>query len=148
MKISKEFILSEWEKDSVINPDKISTDSINVGHLHSKYIRYLFDCKERYIILDARLSEIRRTKTRYYKGEMSKIELDERGWNQYQGPRLTKSAISEILVDDEDIVDVRIKMETVMLLITTLESIIKTLHSRSFDIKNHVEYVKFVNGGN
>lgn len=147
MKISKEFILSEWEKDSVIDPDKITTDSINVGHLHSKYIRYLFDCKERYIILDARLSEIRRVKTLYYKGEMSKDELEERGWHQYQGPRLTKSAISELLVDDKDIVDIRVKMETVMLLITTLESILKSIHSRSFDIKNHVEYIKFVNGG-
>ena len=54
--------------------------------------------------------------------------------------------MNEFLDTDEDIIRLTDKLEYVNTCFTLCESVMKSINSRSFDIKNAIEWTKFSNG--
>ena len=92
------------------------------------------------------LLSLRRIKWKYYRGELTQQELNEFGWDQYLGNAPLNNQMNDFLDTDPDIIKLTDKVEYIDTCITLIEGVMRSLNSRSFDIKNAIEWTKFTNG--
>lgn len=144
MKLSE--IQDEWIKDSLIDELNLGRESTRVPVLHSKYLVQLSKVKLQYRKAESDYYSTRRLKYRYYRGEMTKEELVVLEWSQFQGNKPLKNEMEEFLQCDADLIELQDKMEYFKTVIYTLEQILRSINSRTWDIKTAVEYMKFTNG--
>lgn len=134
-----------WEEDCVIddqNPDKASARS---PHLHSKYINELIAYKMKLNAIQLSMIELRNVKTKYFRGEMTREELQERGWEQWQYKTL-KSEIESLLDADPEIQKLFAREAYVKTAIYFLESVLGEIRTRSFHCKNIIAWMQFRSG--
>lgn len=139
-------IQAMWEKDSEIDELNLTTESLRIPKLHAKYLNMLTSYRLNKRKIESDLLRILRNKYRYYRGEMSREELIENGWDQYLGPKLLKSDINSTIESDDDIIKLNDRLEYINTIIYQLESILKSINTRSFDIKNAIDYMRWTNG--
>jgi hypothetical protein len=144
MKLSD--LQEEWTKDSPINETNLGSEAARVPLLHSKYIGYLGKVRLQLRKAESDYYNTRRLKYRYYRGEMSREELEEEGWVQFQGNKPLKNEMDEFLQCDSNLIELQDKVEYFKTVQYTLEQIIRSLNSRTWDIKSSIEWVKFTNG--
>lgn len=135
-----------WTKDSKI-------DEINLGHeaartpiLHAKYLNLLTSSKLNLRKAESDYMKMRRKKFRYYRGEMSALELQDEGWEQWQGTKPLKNEMDEFLSFDDQLLDLQDKIEYFKTVVFQLEQIIRSLNSRTWDVKNAIEWTKWTSG--
>jgi hypothetical protein len=136
----------EWSNDCKINEMNLGQESIRTPNLHSKYLNFLTSTKLNLRKAESDYLNCRRKKYRYYRGEMSKEELETEGWDQWQGNKPLKNEMDEFLTVDGDLVQYQDKVEYFKTVLYQLEQIIRSLNSRGWDIKNAIEWQKFTNG--
>lgn len=144
MKLSD--IQAEWTKDSEINELELGREATRVPTLHSKYLVILSNVKLQYRKAESDYNMVRRLKYRYYRGEMSQDELTDNGWIQWQGNKPLKNEMDEFLQYDDDLNKLVDKVEYYKTVIYTLEQILRSINSRTWDIKSAIEWNKFTNG--
>ena len=141
---SLENIQDEWEKNSKIDYSNLGTESIRIPVIHDKYLKIFIDERIRLKGMEFELSKLVRSKTNYYKGEMTEDELKERGLEQFQG-RLLKNEISNYIETDDDYIKIKQNIVVQQEKINYLDSIIKQLNNRGFQIKNAIDWLKYSN---
>jgi hypothetical protein len=144
MKLSE--IQEMWEQDSRIDETNLGRESTRVPTLHAKYLTYLSKVKLQLRKAESDYYNTRRLKYRYYRGEMTQMELEDNGWVQWQGNKPLKNEMDEFLQCDEHLIELQDKVEYFKTVIYTLEQILRSINSRTWDIKTAVEYMKFTNG--
>lgn len=144
MKLSE--IQEQWEKDSVIDELNLGHESTRVPTLHAKYLSVLSKVKLQQRKAESDYYNTRRLKYKYYRGEMTRDELEENGWTQWQGNKPLKNEMDEFLQCDGDLIQLQDKVEYFRTVIYTLEQILRSINSRTWDIKTAVEWHKFTNG--
>ena len=135
-----------WEQDSRIDETNLGRESTRVPTLHAKYLVYLSKVKLQLRKAESDYYNTRRLKYRYYRGEMSKDELEDNGWMQWQGNKPLKNEMDEFLQCDQNLIELQDKVEYFKTVIYTLEQILRSINSRTWDIKTAVEWSKFTNG--
>lgn len=136
----------EWKADSAIDETNLGRESTRVPTLHAKYITYLSKVRLQLRKAESDYFNTRRLKYRYYRGEMSREELAVLEWEQFQGNKPLKNEMDEFLQCDSDLIVLQDKIEYFKTVIFTLEQIIRSINSRTWDIKTAVEWHKFTNG--
>jgi phosphoglycerate-specific signal transduction histidine kinase len=144
MKLSE--IQEMWTKDAKINELDLGKSSIQIAELHAKYLNILSNTKLQLRKCEADYLRLRRTKFKYYRGEMTREELEELGWNQFQGLKPLKNEVEDIVNCDEDVIRCVDKVEYMKAMLYQLEQIIRSLNGRGWEIKNAIEWTKFTNG--
>ena len=144
MKLSE--IQDMWSKDAKINELDLGKSSIQIAELHAKYLNILSNTKLQLRKCEGDYLRLRRTKFKYYRGEMTREELEELGWNQFQGLKPLKNEVEDIVNCDEDIIRCVDKVEYMKAMLYQLEQIIRSLNGRGWEIKNAIEWTKFTNG--
>jgi hypothetical protein len=144
MKLSD--LQESWAEDCKIDEMNLGRESARTPNLHAKYLNFLTSTK-----LNLRKSEsdyfnIRRLKYRYYRGELTQEELSDNGWMQWQGNKPLKNEMDEFLQCDKELIELQDKIEYFKTVLYQLEQIIRSLNSRTWDIKNCIEWNKFTNG--
>ena len=144
MKLSD--LQESWAEDCKIDEMNLGRESARTPNLHAKYLNFLTSTK-----LNLRKSEsdyfnIRRLKYRYYRGELTQEELADNGWMQWQGNKPLKNEMDEFLQCDKELIELQDKIEYFKTVLYQLEQIIRSLNSRTWDIKNCIEWNKFTNG--
>lgn len=146
--VNVEQIIEMWKVDSQIdemNLDEASRDSAN---LHSKYLELLTVSKLQKKKLEMEFDTLLKNKWLWYNGKMSKKEMDDLGWNYdpLKGLRVMKGDMEKFYNSDEDIQKKKAKIDYQKILIDTLEEIIQNIRWRHTNIKNMIEWRKFVSG--
>jgi hypothetical protein len=144
MKLSE--IQEMWEQDSRIDETNLGRESTRVPTLHAKYLTYLSKVKLQLRKAESDYYNTRRLKYRYYRGEMTQMELEDNGWVQWQGNKPLKNEMDEFLQCDQHLIELQDKVEYFKTVIYTLEQILRSVNSRTWDIKTAVEWTKFTNG--
>ena len=139
-------IQKEWANDCRIDETNLGGESARTPKLHAKYLNELTNNKLITRKTEATYLRMRRDKYKYYRGEMTREELAERGWTQWQGVKPIKNEMDEFLSTDEDLIVLLDKLEYLKTIQYQLESILKSIGSRTWDIKSSIEWVKFTNG--
>jgi hypothetical protein len=145
MKLSD--IQSMWAEDARIDETNLSASSLNIPNLHAKYLALLSNTKLSLRKAESDYFRLRKRKYRYYRGEMSKQELLDEGWEQWLGAKPLKNEMDEFLSTDDDLLLLQDKVEYFKTVIFHLEQIMKSLNSRTWDIKNSIEFMKWSQGG-
>ncbi len=140
-----ETIQKMWEKDSHIDIDEIHNESIQVSQLHAKY----YDILNNLILLRARAKQqeknIRHERYEYYTG---KADPEVYIKNPFPKKIRDKETLQKYLDADEKLSEIVLKMEYYDVMVSYLESIIKQIFNRSYQIKNSIEWHKFTAGYN
>lgn len=138
-------IFQEWEKDSEIDITDLGHASLQEAKLHSKYIRILANESLLLKKLEAAARELTLAKTRFYLHGPSK-ETVELGWVVPDIGKIIKSDLQVYMQADPDIIKSELHINVQKQKVEALDSIIKTIQRRSFQIKNAIDYMKFQNG--
>ena len=136
-----------WHRDREIDYTELGTESIRIPLIHDKYLKIFTDERIRLKGFEFELSKIVRAKTEYYSGKMSQEELERRGWEQYLG-RLLKNEIAKYIESDDDVLKLKQQLVVLQEKVNYLDSVIRMINNRGFQIKNALDWLKFSHGNN
>jgi hypothetical protein len=138
-----EEIQTSWKIDSFIDKNNIALESIKTSSYHSKYLSELSNHKARIIKLESDYAIEKKSKIRYYNGELTKEELDILKIEQYQGRKMLKSDLEIFLLAEPDMQLIMQKIQYTTIIISFLEGVIKNLNNRNYEISNFISITKF-----
>lgn len=132
-----------WEQDSKIDPDNLHTESLNIPILHAKY----FEIYNNIVLLKKKAEQqrknIRHDRYEYYTG---KADPDVYVENPFPKKIRDKETLQKYLDADEKLSQVCLKLEYYDTMLNYIESILKMIQNRTYQIKNAIEFVRFTAG--
>lgn len=137
-----EEIQQQWQTDSKIDRTELGEESLRVSHLHSKYFNLFSTERLRLKSLENDYKKYFKVKFEYYSGILTEEELKNFGWEPFQ-LKILKSDLNIYLDGDSDLAKIRLTIETQKEKVEFLESIIKNLPSRGYQIKSAIDWEKF-----
>ena len=140
-----ETIYKEWEKDGQINLDDLSHEIVQISKLHNKYYSFLVAESIALNRLRHDLKRLTEVKKDYYMGHLAQEELDENGWHPFE-EEVSKTEIPGRINRDEDLIDLSLKIGVQEAKVEYLESIVRQVSNRGFQIKNLVDLRKLQEG--
>jgi hypothetical protein len=139
-------IYDMWATDSEIDENYLGETTVATPKLHAKYVKMLVNTKLKHTKYQSDYNIMRKNKFRYYRGELSRQELQDFGWDQWQGVKPLKNEMDEFLKGDSDLNTLQIKIDYLESMIYLLESILSQIKARDWQIKTAVEWKKFLAG--
>ena len=138
-----ECIQKMWEKDAHINMDELHTESTNVPILHAKY----FEIYNHVILLKKKAEQqqknIRHERYEYFTGKADPAVYQE---DPFFKKVRDKDTLQKYLDADKKLSDINLKVEYYETILNYLESILKVIQNRTYQIKNAIEFLKFQAG--
>ena len=132
-----------WEKDSKIDPDNLHTESLNIPCLHAKY----FDLYNTIFLLRKKAEQqrknIRHERYEYFSGKADPEVYVE---NPFGKKIRDKDTMQKYLDADEKLSNCSLKIDYYETMLVYLESILKMISNRTFQIKNSIEFMRFNSG--
>lgn len=144
--ISLKELQDMWYADCKIDELNLGSESTKTPELHSKYLNHLSTARLQLRKAETSLLKLKRIKSQYFRGELSRQELEALGWDQYLGNKPLKQEMQEYLEADDDIIQQTDKVEYIRTVTDFLERVLRSISSRGWDIKNSIEWTKFTNG--
>ena len=137
-------ILDMWEKDAVIDQTEPSRELLKIPTLHNKYLSILMRHRQASKDISFNFLMMKKIKWEYYNGKMSKEQLKEHGWEPF-GFTL-KSDVTTYMEADSDLIQLTKQKIAHDEIIFAIESIMKELNARTFQLRDYIAYEKFING--
>lgn len=143
MTLDLQCIQSMWEKDSIIDIDNLHTESLNIPILHAKYFE-LFNT----ITLLKKKSEQQRKNIRHKRYEYFTGKADPEEYVNDPFPKKIrdKETLQGYLDSDEKLSQASLKVEYYEMMLEYIESILKMISNRTYQIKNSIEFMRFQSG--
>ena len=136
-------IKSMWEKDSQIDIDNLHEESLKIPVLHSKY----YDIFNNLVLLKAKAEQqrknVRHERYEYYSG---KADPDVYVKDPFPKKVRDKDAMNKYLDADQKLSTISMKIEYYQVMINYVDSILKQISNRTYQIKNSIEFLKFQAG--
>jgi hypothetical protein len=143
MTLDLDTIQKMWEQDSKIDVDNLHTESLNIPSLHAKY----FEIYNNIILLKKKAEQqkknIRHERYEYFSG---KADPDVYIENPFPKKIRDKDTLQKYLDADEKLSSVSLKVEYYDTMLNYLESILKVIQNRTYQIKNAIEFIRFTAG--
>ena len=143
MSISLEAIQEMWEKDAKIDRDNLHEESLNITSLHAKYFE-LYNT----IFLLRKKAEQQRKNIRHERYEYFSWKADPEVYveNPFGKKIRDKDTMQKYLDADEKLSNTSLKIDYYDTMLTYIESILKVIQNRTFQIKNAIEFMRFNSG--
>lgn len=143
MSIDLETIQKMWEEDSKIDIDNLHVESLNIPILHSKY----FDLYNTINLLRKKAEQqkkrIRHERYEYFTG---KADPDVYLENPFPKKIRDKETLQGYLDSDEKLSQVILKIEYYETMLGYIDSILKMISNRTYQIKNSIDFLRFQSG--
>jgi hypothetical protein len=130
-----------WANDCVIKDD-LGNAAISTPMLHAKYLDELITAKLKHTKITHEIAELKAVKGKYFRGEMTKEELTDRGWTQWQY-RTLKSDIPELIDADAEYQKFMARESYMKTTIYFLESVLSEIKNRNWSIRAAIDWTKF-----
>ena len=135
-----------WAKDCKIDQMNLGPESTKTPELHAKYLNLLSNSKLQLRKYESEYYRLRGLKMKWYRGELSRQDLEELGWEQWLGNKPLKNELDDFIQCDEDIIKAVDRVDYIKAVLYQLEQILRSLNGRTWDIKSAIEWTKFTNG--
>jgi|TARA_B100000035_G_scaffold305062_1_gene305465 hypothetical protein len=143
MNFNLESIQEMWEKDSKIDPDNLHEESIKIPSLHAKYHELYNTITLLHKKAEQQKRNIRHQKYEYFSGKADpEVYLE----NPFPKKIRDKDTMQKYLDTDEKVSEVSLKVEYYIVMLNYIESILKQLANRTYQIKNAIEWHRFQAG--
>jgi hypothetical protein len=133
------------DKDLHIDKSSLDTESLRTPKLHNKWIRMLYDRKERLQVLEWKRKILVKDKWLYYNGKASDEVYKEKGPFQM---KVLKGDLNMFIEADTDFHKLEAQMFRVKNELDFIQKTIEELNRRSFHISNSLKALSFMNGMN
>ena len=140
--IDIDFVKEQWKQDSVMDEDLLDHESIKIPQLHSKYLNFLSDVRLFKIKREQEYKKLLRDKFEYYTGKADAEVYREKPFDL----KILKQDVQLYIESDEEIQSVLTKLNYYKEMIFLLESILSNISTRGFQIKNSIDWQKFMQG--
>jgi|TARA_Y100000310_G_C20644600_1_gene795844 hypothetical protein len=138
-------IMNEATKDLTIDPTELGIASLSIPQKHNKYLNLLRDESVLHKKLKIDYKTLRRLKWEYYLGKTDEETLERLGWEPFQ-LNILRQDVDRYLDSDDELNVLKIKVELCEEKMSHLESIIKNITNMQWNIKNAIDWKKFVSG--
>jgi len=143
MSFDLDTIQKMWEEDSQIDVDNLHTESLNIPTLHAKY----FELYNNILLLRKKAEQqkrnIRHERYEYYAGKADPEVYVE---NPFPKKIRDKDTMQKYLDADEKLSMVCLKIDYYDTMLVYIESILKQIGNRTYQIKNAIEFIRFQSG--
>lgn len=140
MSIDLDSIQGMWEKDTKLDPDNLHNESLNIPTLHAKY----FELYNTIFLLRKKAEQqrknIRHERYEYFSG---KADPDVYIGNPFPKKIRDKDTMQKYLDADAKLSNASLKIDYYDTMLVYIESILKQINNRTFQIKNAIEFMKF-----
>ena len=135
-------IQSLWDADSKLDPDNLHTESTVIPALHAKYYRIL----NRIILLkkaeENKYKILKKEKWQYYTGKADPQVYVDKPFDH----KVLRQDVDKYMDADEDLIKQLSKIDYYQVMISYLDSILKTIGNRTYQVKNAIEWQQFIRG--
>ena len=134
-----------WEKDAKIDMDNLHTESVNIASLHAKYFELyntIFLMRKK---AEQQKKNIRHERYEYYSG---KADPDVYIQDPFPKKIRDKDTMNKYLDADEKLSTVILKIDYYDTMLVYIESILRQIANRTYQIKNAIDWHKFQAGFN
>lgn len=133
------------KKDLEIDQTALDAESSRTPQLHNKYLVMFMDERLKLKRMTSELSVLRRNKWLYYTGRMSKEELTQFGWEPFE-LNILKTEADEMIESDVEYIKASEKVNFQEEKVAYLESVIKIVQNRQWQIRAMIDWLKFTQG--
>ena len=141
-----EEIFDAWKSDSEIDQTDLGNESLKIPKLHHKYYMMLLAERTSLRKLEAQMKQLKLSKYEFYSQGHTE-ETKKLGWELPPRGIILKADIPMYLEADKDIIELSLKIGVQGEKVDFLDSILKTLQTRNFLIKNAIDFLRWTNGG-
>ena len=134
-----------WEKDSQIDPDNLHNESLKIPQLHSKYYTIYNTIT---LLREKSRDSYKRVKLERYNYYTGKAPAEVYVEDPFPYKVREKDAIQRYLDADDKLTTIDLKIRYYDVMLKFLEEVIKTISSRTYQIKNAIDWHKFQAGFN
>ena len=141
--INLDEIQDMWRRDSKLDPDNLHLESLKIPGLHSKYYNLYNQLKLLRVKAEAEFAEVKLERHRYYTGKApQEVYVAE----PFPYKVRDKESLKQYLDADPKIQEKHLKVKYYEIMLSFLEEVIKTISNRTYQIKNAIEWQKFIAG--
>ncbi len=140
--ITLDDIKSQWAEDSKLDNDLLDNESTKIPQLHSKYLNYLSDVRLIKIRKEQEYKTLIREKFEYYTGKADDLVYQEKPFDL----KVLKQDVPMYMDADPEIQNITTRINYYEEIIFFLEKVIQQLNNRTFQIKNSIDWQKFMQG--
>ena len=130
------------EKDLKIDDLELGDESLKNASLHQKYLNIYNNFRQLHLMNEGSYRVLYRKKWEYYGGKSDPEVYRDNPFDH----KILKQDIPIYLESDEELIKAKQKVEYYKICMDSCERILKQIHSRGWDIKNAIEWRKFVDG--
>ncbi len=131
--------------DIVMDDTELDIESLKTPQLHNKYLNFYHDEKLILVKQDEEYKRLYRLKWEYYTGKLDQDTLNKLEWEPFQ-LNILKADIDKYLNSDEDLSLIRLRLSYTKEKVDYLESVIKIIANRQWNIRSAIDWRKFLNG--
>jgi len=131
-----------WEEDSKIDEDNLHSESTKIPSLHAKYYRILNNILLMKKLEENKFKQLKKTKWQYYTGKADPEVYIEKPFDH----KVLRQDVDKYMDSDDDLIKILNKIDYFQVMLNYLDSILKTINNRTFQIKNSIEWQKFIRG--
>ncbi len=143
MKIEE--IMNTWTKDSSMDETELANESTNIPVLHNKYLKIFMAERIKLFSAKAELKKKRRVLLEYYLGELDQDELKELGKEPFY-KKLLKNEVDLYIDSDDSLTEQSLRVSVQEEKVNYLEAILRQINNRGFQIKNAIDWNRFITG--
>tara|TARA_R110000868_G_scaffold17834_1_gene77871 strand:+ start:208 stop:642 length:435 start_codon:yes stop_codon:yes gene_type:complete len=137
-----EDIYTEWEKDATIDRTELSDEVLRIPKLHHKYFKMFTN--ERLILrkYEAEFKQLKLAKHEFFTMGPTE-ETHAKGWRLPPQGKIIRSDVNNYIDADTEVINLTLKIGIQQEKLDLLESVIKSLTNRGFNIKAAIDFEKF-----
>lgn len=143
MKIEE--IALQWKDDCNIDKTELGDEALKIAKLHHKYYQILISEKLLLRSQEAEMKQLKLAKHEFYTQGPNE-ETEEKGWKLPAKGLILKADIPMYMEADPDIIKLSLKIGLQQEKIELLESIIRSVMNRGYNIKSAIDWTKFTMG--
>jgi hypothetical protein len=143
--LNVEQIVIEWDKDCKLDETELGAESAKISVIHNKYLKIYMGERVALIKLKAQTKKTRKLLLEYYLGELDQDELNAIGREQFY-KKLLKNEVDTYIESDDEMIQANLQLGMQEEKVSYLESIIKSVNGRGFQIKSAIDWAHFTTG--
>lgn len=141
-----EDIFELWAVDSTVDRTELGDEALKIPKLHHKYFQIYSSEKLQLKKLEADMKVLKLEKYEFYSQGPTK-ESQDRGWQLPARGMILKADMPMYMDADKDIINLSLKIGYQQEKLELLESIIKSLNNRGYNVKAAIDWARFMQGG-
>lgn len=134
-----------WREDCQIDRTELGEESLKIPQLHYKYFKIYSSERLTLKKYEFDMKQLRLSKYEFYTQGPTK-ETQDLGWQLPPVGKVLKTDASTYIDADKDVVDLSLKISMQQEKLDLLDSIIKSLNNRGYNIKSAIDWFKFTMG--